>query len=191
MYNLRAFKFASTQNTTPVPSSLYNNNETVSAEDLTKLYDTNIPEELSPIDEAKAQDIEIDEEFTESLSHSLAKLIKSIPSDPLPNFIPRTPLNQDVNIQAEVDKILNLQTQPPPPPPTTTNTNTNTSSPAHHFPYPFHPQQTSTPPSSPLPPPPPPPPHPHPQQPLPHHLYYQTHPQQYSYCAYPYSINNS
>ena len=106
---------ASTQNITPIPTSLHNG--TMSAEDITTIYNTNIPEELPTIDEEMANGIEIDEEFTQSLSNSLANLIRSVPSFPLPQFIPHKPLHSDVNIQAEIDKLLGSSNPPPPPPP--------------------------------------------------------------------------
>ena len=212
MYNPHhTINFTSTQNITPIPTSLHNG--TVTAEDLTALYNTDIPEELPIIDEEKAKNIEIDEDFTQTLSHSLTNLMKSIPAFNVPQFIPYKPLHDDINIQAEINKYIPQVTATPPPPPPpppqqqpqpqspphphphppipttsfSTNTktiNTNSSSlPAHHSPLIFYPQQTSTPPSSPPPPPSAPPP-PHPHYPFP---YYSPPQYSYTYCAYPYS----
>ena len=111
------FSFAASQNITPsLPDSLYN--QTTSAEDLAALFNTNIPEELPQIDEEKAKKLEIDEEYVQSLSAVLANLVSTIPDFPQPQFIPLKHLHDDINVQAEIDKMIKKNTHPASPPPT-------------------------------------------------------------------------
>ena len=116
------FSFAASQNITPsLPDSLYN--QTTSAEDLAALFNTNIPEELPQIDEEKAKKLEIDEEYVQSLSAVLANLVSTIPDFPQPQFIPLKHLHDDINVQAEIDKMIKKKHTPRI---TTTNSATTT-----------------------------------------------------------------
>ena len=161
------FSFAASQNITPSPpDSLYN--QTTSAEDLATLFNTNIPEELPQIDEEKAKKLQIDDDYVHSLSAVLANLVSTIPDFPQPQFIPLKHLHDDINVRAEIDKMMKKKAPPaetsqPPSsssssPPLTTTPQQQQQQQQLHFPHP--------PPSNP-------------------HLLYPP-PQPYSYCAYPY-----
>ena len=145
----QTFNLTSSQNITSIPASLYTEN--TSAEDLTALLDTNIPDTLPPIDEVMAKETEIDDSYTGLLASSLSELMQSIPSFSHPQFIPHKSLHDNVNVQAQINRLIHHQpdnnddttkkaysggephSNPPPPPPAKMSTPPSS---FHHFPPP-------------------------------------------------------
>ena len=104
--SLPAFQFSAHQQINPsITPDLFGNG--VTADDLTALSDIHIPNLLPPIKaDTDGTNQPITEDHIMVISHLLGQLCNNIPTFPLPNFIPNTPLHNDVNIQAEINKIM-------------------------------------------------------------------------------------
>ena len=120
-----AFQFSAHQQINPVVMpELYGNGD-----DLTALSDIHIPDLLPPINaDLVGTHQPITEDYMRIISQALGQLYNSVPNFPLPNFIPNTPLHNDVNIQAEMNKIIagGSPTNTPTPTPAVTTTTTTT-----------------------------------------------------------------